>query len=38
MAAIRASAIGGPVVIPEELRAAALQRTMTFAAAGTQEA
>ena len=38
MAAIRASAIGGPVAIPDEMRAAALQRAMTFAAAGTQQA
>ncbi|HYO42970.1 MAG TPA: class II aldolase/adducin family protein [Candidatus Limnocylindrales bacterium] len=37
-AAIRASAIGGAVEIADELRAAALQRTMTFAAAGTQQA
>ncbi len=38
MAAIRASAIGGPVEIPADMRAAALQRTMAFAAAGTQQA
>lgn len=38
MAAINASAIGGPVAIPEELRAAALQRAMTFDAAGTRTA
>lgn len=35
-AAINASTIGGAVVIPEEMRAAALQRTMAFATAGTQ--
>ena len=34
-AAINAAAVGGPVVIPQELRAAALQRAMTFDAAGT---
>ena len=38
MAAINASAIGGPVAIPEELRAAALQRAMAFEAEGTQRA
>jgi L-fuculose-phosphate aldolase len=38
MAAIRASAIGGPVEIAGDMRAAALQRTMTFAASGTQQA
>jgi len=37
-AALNASRIGGPVVIPEDLRAAALQRAMTFAAAGTRSA
>ena len=37
-AGINASLLGGPVRIPEELRAAALQRAMTFAAAGTQNA
>ena len=34
-AGINASAIGGPVELPEEMRAAALQRAMTYAAAGT---
>jgi L-ribulose-5-phosphate 4-epimerase len=34
-AGIRAAAIGGPVDIPEELRAAALQRAMSFDAKGT---
>jgi hypothetical protein len=34
-AGIRAGSIGGPVEIPEALRAAALQRAMTFAAKGT---
>ncbi len=34
-AGILSSGIGGPVEIPEELRAAALQRAMTFEAAGT---
>ena len=38
MAAIRASAIGGPVEILDDMRVAALQRTMTFAAVGTQQA
>ena len=37
-AAINASAVGGPVAIPAELRAAALQRAMTFEAAGTRTA
>ena len=37
-AAINASAIGGPVPIPIELRAAALQRAMAFDAAGTKRA
>jgi L-fuculose-phosphate aldolase len=37
-AAINAAAVGGPVVIPQELRAAALQRAMTFDAAGTAKA
>ena len=30
--------LGGPVIIPEDLRAAALQRAMAFAAAGTRSA
>ncbi len=34
-AAITAQAIGGAVEIPAEMRAAALQRAMAFAAAGT---
>ena len=33
-ASLNARALGGPVVIPAELRAAALQRAMTFEAAG----
>jgi hypothetical protein len=37
-AAINAASVGGPVVIPQELRAAALQRAMTFDAAGTTTA
>lgn len=37
-AALNAALIGGPVIIPEELRAAALQRAMTFAAAGSRSA
>jgi L-fuculose-phosphate aldolase len=37
-AAINAGAIGGPVAIPADLRAAALQRAMTFDAAGTRTA
>lgn len=37
-AAINASAVGGPVEIPADMRAAALQRTMAFATAGTQTA
>ncbi len=37
-AAINAMAVGGPVEIPEPLRAAALQRTMTFEAGGTRTA
>jgi L-fuculose-phosphate aldolase len=35
-AALNATRIGGPVIIPEDLRAAALQRAMAFAAAGTR--
>ena len=38
MAAIRAASIGGAVPVPEDLRAAALQRAMTFEAAGTVRA
>ncbi len=34
-AGINAVAIGGPVELPEEMRAAALQRAMAYAAAGT---
>lgn len=37
-AAINASSLGGPVAIPADLRAAALQRAMAFAAAGTKTA
>jgi L-fuculose-phosphate aldolase len=37
-AGIRAAGIGGPVEVPEELRAAALQRAMTFEAKGTVRA
>ncbi len=37
-AAINASLVGGPVAIPAELRAAALQRAMAFDAAGTRSA
>ena len=35
-AALAAEAIGGPVAIDPEMRAAALQRAMAFAAAGTR--
>jgi len=38
MAAINASGIGGPVAVPREMRAAALQRAMAFEAAGTVRA
>jgi len=34
-ASINASPLGGPVAIPPALRAAALQRAMTFGSAGT---
>lgn len=34
-AGINSSGLGGPIEIPEELRAAALQRSMTFEAKGT---
>jgi L-fuculose-phosphate aldolase len=37
-AGIRAASIGGPVEVPEELRAAALQRAMAFEAQGTARA
>jgi L-fuculose-phosphate aldolase len=37
-AALAAEAIGGPVVVEPEMRAAALQRAMAFAAAGTRTA
>jgi len=37
-AAINAQALGGPVEIPADLRAAALQRAMAFATAGTKTA
>lgn len=37
-AALRATTLGGPVELPQEMRAAALQRAMAFDAAGTQQA
>jgi len=37
-ASINARGLGGPVVVPEELRAAALQRAMAFEAQGTARA
>ena len=37
-ASINANGIGGPVAIPAEMRAAALQRVMSFDAAGTRTA
>jgi L-fuculose-phosphate aldolase len=37
-AAINAMSLGGPVAIPTEMRAAALQRAMAFDAAGTTNA
>ncbi|GAC1340778.1 MAG: L-ribulose-5-phosphate 4-epimerase [Candidatus Dormibacteria bacterium] len=37
-AGINAGSLGGPVAVPEELRAAALQRAMTFASRGTVNA
>jgi hypothetical protein len=37
-AGINAGSIGGPVEIPAELRAAALQRAMTFQGQGTVRA
>jgi len=37
-ASINAGGIGGPVAIPAEMRAAALQRVMSFDAAGTRSA
>lgn len=37
-AAIRAQTIGGPVELPPEMRAAALQRAMAFEEAGTRQA
>ena len=37
-AAINARAMGGPVALPAELRAAALQRAMAFDAGGTRSA
>jgi L-fuculose-phosphate aldolase len=36
-AAINAQAIGGPVELPAEMKAAALQRAMSFEAAGTRQ-
>jgi L-fuculose-phosphate aldolase len=38
MAAIHAAAVGGPVAIPEAMRAAALQRALTFEAQGSRSA
>jgi L-fuculose-phosphate aldolase len=37
-AAINARALGGPVEIPDDLRAAALQRAMAFDTTGTRTA
>jgi hypothetical protein len=37
-ASINARGLGGPVAIPESMRAAALQRAMSFEAAGTRTA
>lgn len=37
-AALNAQRVGGPVVIPDEMRAAALQRAMAFEDAGTKRA
>lgn len=37
-AAINAQVLGGPVEIPGDMRAAALQRAMVFDAAGTMNA
>jgi hypothetical protein len=37
-AGINAAALGGPVEIAEDMRAAALQRSMTFADRGTVRA
>jgi L-fuculose-phosphate aldolase len=37
-AGINAAGLGGPVELPEEMRAAALQRAMAYAAAGTAHA
>jgi L-ribulose-5-phosphate 4-epimerase len=37
-AGINAGSLGGPVELPEEMRAAALQRAMSYAAAGTVRA
>jgi hypothetical protein len=37
-ASINAKALGGPVEIPDHLRAAALQRAMAFDTAGTRTA
>jgi L-fuculose-phosphate aldolase len=38
LAGINAAALGGPAEIPEDLRAAALQRAMTFDSRGTVHA
>jgi hypothetical protein len=37
-ASINANALGGPVEIPDDLRAAALQRAMAFDTTGTRTA
>jgi len=37
-AGLNAATIGGPILLPPELRAAALQRAMTFDQRGTQHA
>jgi L-fuculose-phosphate aldolase len=37
-AAINAQALGGPVELPDDLRAAALQRAMVFDTTGTRTA
>lgn len=37
-ASINVRSLGGPVEVPEELRAAALQRAMAFEARGTARA
>ena len=37
-AGLRATTLGGPVELPEHMKAAALQRAMTFEGLGTQKA